>query len=153
MFTTSANTLKLIAALIWLAGAGILFIKASTLLIQAERINPDQSWFWLALLTGLVVGAIKTKYLFTRLCYKNLRRIGSLKHPKLWHCYRAQFFIFLFLMVTLGAYMSRQAQGDYFMLLSVAVVDLSIATALLGSSVCFWRKLPSPEATAQTTDN
>ena len=40
--------------------------------------------------------------------------------------------------------MSRQAQGDYFTLLAVAVVDLSIATALLGSSLCFWKKLPSP---------
>ncbi len=140
MFTASANTIKLIAAIIWLAGSVILMLKSSSLLIQANNLNPDLPWVWITLLTGLIIGAIKTKYLFTRLCYKNLRRIEALHHPKPWQCYRPHFFIFLFLMVTLGAYLSRIAQGSYYLLLSVAVVDLSIATALLGSSLCFWRK-------------
>jgi hypothetical protein len=43
-------------------------------------------------------------------------------------------------MISLGAYMSRIAEGNYFMLIDVAIVDLSIATALFGSSLCFWRK-------------
>ena len=140
MLTASAKTIKNTAALIWVTGAIILSIKSSSLLIQATIISPDLPWVWIAVLTGLVIGTIKTKFLFTRLCYKNLKRIDELKQPKLWQCYRPQFFIFLFLMISLGAYMSRTSEGDYFMLLGVAIVDLSIATALFGSSICFWRK-------------
>lgn len=140
MFTTSANTVKSIAALVWLSGAVILLIKTAGLLIEAAKIHPDKPWVWVVLLAGLVIGGIKAKYLFTRVCDKNLRRIEALKFPKPWHCYRARFFIFLLLMVTLGAYMSRVAEGDYFMLITVAVVDLSVAIALLGSSFCFWKK-------------
>ncbi|MBT3203341.1 MAG: hypothetical protein HOM14_09315 [Gammaproteobacteria bacterium] len=140
MFTASSNTIKTIAAVIWITGAITLGIKSSSLLIQATEISPELPWVWIAVLTGLVIGAIKTKYLFTRLCYKNLNRIDELKQPKLWQCYRPQFFIFLFLMISLGAYMSRIAEGNYFMLIDVAIVDLSIATALFGSSLCFWRK-------------
>ena len=140
MFTASAHSIKLLAAIIWISGAVILALKSSSLLIQASNLNPDLSWIWLALLAGLIIGTIKTKYLFNRLCYKNLKRIEMLRHPKLWQCYRPHFFIFLLLMVTLGAYLSRIAEGSYTMLISVAIVDLSIATALLGSSLCFWRK-------------
>ncbi len=140
MFTASTNTIKTIAAVIWVTGAITLGIKSFILLIQATEISPELPWVWIAVLTGLVIGAIKTKYLFTRLCYKNLNRIDELKQPKLWQCYRPQFFIFLFLMISLGAYMSRTAEGNYFMLIGVAIVDLSIATALFGSCLCFWRK-------------
>ena len=151
MFNVSTNTLKIIATLIWLSGAIILYIKSFSLLIQTENLNPDQSWTWLALLSGLVIGVIKTKFLFNRLCYKNLNRIYALNQPKIWNCYRIHFFFFLTLMVSLGAYMSRLAQGDYFMLLAVAIVDLSIATALLGSSLCFWKKPQVADAATQTT--
>ena len=99
MFTASSNTIKTIAAVIWITGAITLGIKSSSLLIQATEISPELPWVWIAVLTGLVIGAIKTKYLFTRLCYKNLNRIDELKQPKLWQCYRPQFFIFLFLIV------------------------------------------------------
>lgn len=140
MFTASAHTIKLIAAIIWISGAAILTLKSSSLLIQASNLSPDLSGIWIALSTGLIIGSIKTKYLFNRLCYKNLKRIDMLHQPKIWQCYRPHFFIFLFLMVILGAYLSQIAQGNYTLLISVAIVDLSIATALLGSSLCFWRK-------------
>ena len=115
-------------------------LKSSSLLIQASNLNPDLSGIWGALFAGLIIGSIKAKYLFNRLCYKNIKRIDALHQPKFWQCYRPHFFIFLLLMVTLGAYLSQIAQVSYIMLISVAIVDLSIATALLGSSLCFWRK-------------
>lgn len=140
MFDTSRRTLKLLAALVWYTGAIVLFIKSTGLLLDAEGVNPDQPWTWLAVLSGLALGGIKTKYLFNRLCLKNLSRIMALKQPKLWHFYRVHFFIFLFSMISLGAFISRLAQGDYSMLIAVAIVELSVATALLGSSGCFWRE-------------
>ncbi|MCP4074896.1 MAG: hypothetical protein GY744_01760 [Gammaproteobacteria bacterium] len=140
MFTATVHTIKLMAAIIWISGAVILMFKSYSLLIHASSLTPDLSGIWIALLAGFVIGSIKTKYLFNRQCYKNLKRIDALYHPKIWQCYRPRFFFFLFMMVTLGAYFSRIAEGNYTMLISIAIVDLSIATALLGSSLCFWRK-------------
>ncbi len=140
LFNTSPRTLKLLAALVWYGGAVILFIKSTSLLLEAEKINPDQPLTWLAVLSGLVLGGIKAKYLFNRLCLNNLRRIDALKQPKFWQFYRVRFFIFLFFMISLGSSLSRLAHGDFPMLIAVAVVELSVATALLGSSACFWRE-------------
>ena len=141
MFDTSHKTLKRLAALIWFSGIIALSVKSGSLLLEAATINPGQPWPWLALFAGWVLGLIKAKYLFSKICIKNLKRIDALKQPKAWHCYRTQFFIFLFLMVSLGGYLSRIAHGDYSLLLSVAVVDITIATALLGSAHIFWRDL------------
>jgi len=137
VFDTSHRTLKLLAALVWFIGVVVLAIKSSTLFIEAEHLNPGLPWLWVAIVAGLILGAIKAKYLFSRLCRKNLSRIEALEQPKIWNFYRPHFFIFLFCMVTLGAYLSRWAAGDYSMLLTVAAVEVSIATALLGSSFCF----------------
>jgi hypothetical protein len=142
MFDASPRTLKRLAALLWYSGVIILLFKSTALFIQAEQLQPDQLWIWLAVIGGLLLGAIKANYLFKRICIRNLRRIDALPQPQIWHFYRIQFFIFLFLMVTLGGYLSRLAQGDYTLLLVVAAIELSIATALLGSSGCF-RRAPS----------
>jgi len=140
MFNASPHTLKLLAALIWYIGAIVLYIKSTSLLFRAEMINPGQHWIWLAVLSGLVIGGIKAKYLFKRLCFKNLTRINTLQQAKLWHFYRLRFFIFMFSMIFLGSFLSRLAQDNYAMLIIMAIVELSVATALLGSSNCFWRE-------------
>jgi hypothetical protein len=140
MFTSSPYTLKLLAAVVWYSGVVILLIKSSSLFLEANRINPNQLWTVVAFLAGLILGSIKAKYIFKQLCFKNLRRIDTLKQPKIWNFYRIHFFIFLFLMITLGTFLSRAAQGDYLQLITVAIIDVSIAIALLGSSPCFWKK-------------
>ena len=140
MFNTSPYTLKLLAALVWYSGAVVLYIKSASMLFRAEMINPGQHWIWMAVLSGLVIGGIKAKYLFKRLCFKNLARINALQQTKLWHFYRIRFFIFLFAMVLLGSFLSRLVQDNYPMLIIMAVVELSVATALVGSSNCFWRE-------------
>ena len=94
MFNTSPYTLKLLAALVWYSGAVVLYIKSASMLFRAEMINPGQHWIWMAVLSGLVIGGIKAKYLFKRLCFKNLARINALQQTKLWHFYRIRFFIF-----------------------------------------------------------
>lgn len=142
MFNTSLRTLKLLAAIVWLSGAVVLFIKSTGLLLAAELINPDQPWTWLAVLGGLAIGGIKAKRVFNQICLKNLRRIDTLEQPKLWGFYRVRFFIFLLVMATLGSFLSQMVHGNYPLLITVAVVDLSVATALLVSGNCFWREKP-----------
>lgn len=139
-FHTSTGTLKLLASLVWYSGAIVLSFKSIIMLLEAQTINPDQSSTLLAIATGFIFGAIKAKYLFTKVCIKNLKRIDALKSPKLWDFYRLRFFIFLLAMILLGSFISRQAHGNYSMLVTMALIEISLATALLGSSHCFWKK-------------
>ena len=140
MFTTTHYTLKVLAALVWCSGAIVMFIKSTNMLLEAESISPGQNWIWLAVIGGLLFGGIKGIYLFNRLCRNNLKRIVTLQQPKLWQFFRMRFFTFLLIMVSAGSYFSRQAHGDYQMLIAMAFIELSVATALIGSFHCFWKK-------------
>ncbi len=137
---SSSSTLKLLASLVWYSGAVVLSFKSSRLLLEAQSINPNHVWIWLAVLGGLMIGLIKAKYLFKRLCIKNLKRIDTLESPRLWQFYRTGFFIFLLAMILLGSFISQLAHGNYTALITMAIVEVSLATALLGSSSCFWKK-------------
>ncbi len=139
MLNTSSLTLKRLAALVWYIGVVVLLVKSSGLFLAADRGGAGLLLVVSAMLSGLVIGWIKAKYLFIKMCDKNLKRINALKQPMLWQFYRFRFFLFLGLMVSLGAYLSKLAQGDYLMLIALATVELSIATALLISSRCFWK--------------
>ena len=140
MFDSTTRSLKLLAAIIWYSGAVVLSYKSSRLLLEAQSINTDQTWIWLAVLTGIIIGMIKTKYLFKRVCIKNLKRIDSLKAPRFWQAYRTHFYFSLFAMIILGSYITRLAHGSYAALITTAIIEVSLATALLGSSNCFWKK-------------
>ena len=108
--------------------------------MEAAAIKPDKHWPWTAAASAVLIGGIKAKYLFTKICIKNLNRIDALKKPKLWEFYRVRFFIFLITMIVLGNFISRHAHGNYSMLVTMALIEISLATALLGSSFCFWKK-------------
>ena len=142
MFDTSARILKILAASVWYIGAAILILKGGSLLIAAENLMPGQAWTWLAAIMGLLIGGLKARILFRKVCKKNLYRIADLEQPKIWQFYRPRFFLFLFFMITIGAFLSRLARDNYPFLLSMAALDLSIATALMGSSYIFWRYKP-----------
>ena len=140
MFYSSTRLLRLLASLVWYSGAIVLSFKSSRLLIEAYNISPNLLWIWLTVLGGLMIGAIKARYLFKRLCIKNLKRIDALKNPRLWQFYRTGFFFFLLAMIILGSFISQLAHGNYPMLITMATIEVSLATALLGSSSCFWKE-------------
>ena len=128
----------MLAAIIWYGGSFILLWKAWELLHQATIIRPGDGLPWVAFMIGVAIGILKARFLFTRVCRKNLHRIESLRRPKIWQCYRKQFFIFLVLMVFIGIVLSTWSQNRYEMLLGVAALDLSIGVALLISGYAFW---------------
>lgn len=140
MLDASPTTLKILALLLWVTGVIILLTKASALLLEAYRLQPNDIWVSIAIIIGVLIGVLKAKFIFCKVCRKNLRRIDQLNQPKVWQFYRPGFYLFLSLMIMLGATLSRVAQGDYSLLIGVAVLDISIATALLGSSHLFWRE-------------
>lgn len=147
LMDSSPRTLKLLAAVLWYVGGVVLLAKGISLLGQAIALRNDVIWPIVAVVVGFSVGCIKVRYLFSRACRKNLARIEALPRPQLWQFYRPGFLLFLMAMILLGRYLSESAQGHYGGLLAVATLDLSLATALLGSSYIFWQTpaLPSGE--------
>ncbi len=142
MFNSTTHTLKLLAALVWYSGAVVLAYKSTRLLSEAYTLNSNQLWLWLAVLTGTTIGLLKARYLFSHVCIKNLKRIYALKTPQLWQFYRTRFYFFLLSMIVLGKYISWLAQGNHAALISMAIIEVSLATALLSSSNHFWKTQP-----------
>lgn len=138
--SVSARTLNILAATVWYVGSLVLLLKAGSLLAEAKLLNPNLFWLWMSMGTGLVIGGLKAKYIFSKSCKRNLARIAALEQPKPWQFFKPGFFLGLALMITAGATLSRMAQGNYPFLLAVAALDLTIAIALLGSSVMFWKQ-------------
>lgn len=134
----SARSLKILSAVVWYGGGVALLLKGGSLLIEANSLSPNQIWPWLALAVGISIGGVKATLLFSKSCRKNLDRITALERPKVWQFFRPWFFLVLTVMIVIGASLSRMAHGNYSFLIGVAVLDLSIACALLGSSYVFW---------------
>ena len=128
------------AALIWYIGSIVLLLKGGSLLVEADALKPGQIWPWLAISVGLFLGSLKAKFLFIKSCEKNLDRINGLNPPKIWQFFTPRFFTLLTIMILTGATLSRMAHNNYAFLIGVAILDISIAIALLGSSYVFWKQ-------------
>jgi hypothetical protein len=140
MLFVSRRTLYILAAIVWHIGGVVLLIKAASLLAKADSLRPEQNWQWIFVVFGLLLGLLKARYLFSKFCRKNLARIDALEQPRLWQFFRPRFFLMLSVMILAGATLSRLAAGHYRSLLGVATLDLSLAIALLGSGLIFWRR-------------
>jgi hypothetical protein len=139
MFTASPRTLKMLAAILWYSGAIFLLTKGTTLLLEADALQPGRNWTWLTVVLGLCIGWLKVNFIFRRACQNNLARISLLGEPKIWQFYRPGFMLFLAAMIIIGSTLSRMAHGNYPLLIAMTIVDFSLATALFGSSYVFWQ--------------
>lgn len=148
MMTVSARSLHVLAALVWYAGGIVLLAKGGSLLAEAEALDPDRIWPWLAAILGLLLGGLKARFIFGRSIKRNLARIAALDRPKVWQFFSPAFFVALAVMIAAGASLSRLAQGSYPFLIAVAVLDLAIAVALLGSSIVYWQQRAFARRTA-----
>ena len=141
MFAASTRTLKILAAVLWYSGAIILLTKGTTLLLEADALQPGRYWTCLTVVLGLSIGWLKVNFIFRRTCQKNLARISLLSEPKIWQFYRPGFLLFLAAMIIIGSTLSRMAHGNYPFLIAMVILDFSLATALFGSSYVFWQRL------------
>ena len=142
MLVVSHRTLKTFAALFWIVGGIVLLMKAGRLLLEAATLKPGSFGLWTAVIVALLIGGIKAKFFFSRICRKNIARIAALDKPRIWEFFRPFFFVLLFLMILIGATLSNLAHGSYYLLLCIAILDLTIAIALLGSCYVFWSENP-----------
>ena len=124
------KTLKTLALLVWYIGFVALSLKSYKLFNEAYTINNNLTYLITFLLLGFLLSLLKTKYIFTHSCQKNLQRIEALKNPKIWQFYRTGFFLFLIGVISLGGFLSHEASGNYYFLISVGVVDMALALAL-----------------------
>ena len=134
------RTLNVLAALVWCLGGVILLLKGGTLLAESASLFPGPAWPWVAAGAGLLLGAAKGRFLFSRSCRNNLARISSLRHPRIWQFFSPGFFVLLFLMIIAGVFLSRWAHTSFPALIGVVVLDLAIGAALLASSRVFWQQ-------------
>lgn len=139
MLIVSHRTLNILAALFWFSGGIALLLKGSSLLLEADIIDPEKTWPWAAAMVAVLIGSIKAKFLFSPSCRRNLVRIAALKQPNIWQFFKPAFFVALIFMIMVGATLSKIAHGNYLLLLAVGALDLALATALLGSSYVFWK--------------
>ena len=121
-------TLIIMAAFVWYSGGIALLLKSGGLVKGAYLIDSQSMWTFLAPLLGAIAGLIKGKFIFSKSCKKNV-----------WQCFRPGMLLFLAIIIPTGAFMSRSAAGNYTFLCFVAALDLSIAFALLSSSIFFWK--------------
>jgi hypothetical protein len=136
---TSPHLLRFLAAVVWYGGSIALLLKGGSLLREAVGLRPEMIWPGCVLVAAVLLGLLKTRYVFVRSCRKNLARIYALHSPRPWQFYTPRFFLLLSLMIATGSALSRMAHGHYIFLLFVALLDLSIGVALLLSSREFWR--------------
>ncbi len=134
------RTLKLLAMIVWYIGFIALSLKSYALFAEAYSIDNTVYKLIALLILGLLLSLLKTKYIFTKACRKNLARIEALAEPKIWQFYRVGFFLFLAGVISLGAWLSRMAAGDYVFLVSVGVVDMALALALFFSGFVFFKE-------------
>jgi len=135
------KTLKNLAMLVWYIGFIALSVKSYKLFAEAYTIDSNLYYLIFFLLMGFLLSLLKTKYIFIKSCQKNLQRIEQLKEPKIWQFYRVGFFLFLVGVISLGAFLSHKASGDYYFLISVGVVDMALALALFFSGFEFFKNI------------
>ncbi len=148
----SRGTLKALAALTWYIGAGVLLYKGSGYVLGALREGaalPPVT----AGVVGVVAGLARGRTMFLRACRGNLARIDALEEPRVWQFFRPGFFAALLVMIAGGAVLAWLAGTGYWGSVVVGGLELVIGTALLTSSVGFWRRGEdaSSEATPEAT--
>lgn len=134
----SRATLKILAAATWYIGGGVLLYKGTGYVLAAASAGPVVPPV-LAGVAGAAVGLMRGRTMFLRACRRNLQRIAALDDPRVWQFFRPGFFAALAVMIAAGAVLAWLASTGYWGQVVVGGLELVIATALLTSSIAFWR--------------
>lgn len=139
MINASPKTLILLSAIIWIGGGFQLLYKGVSLIKKALVIDPNTTMIYVIVIVGVLIGLVKNKFIMSKFCVKNIKRINNLANPQIHQFYEPMFFFFLTLMILTGFTLSRLAEGNYSFLLAVATLDFALTTALLTSAIIYFK--------------
>jgi hypothetical protein len=147
-----------VAILIWMAVGFMLSRRGLGFIRQAEELGASSFGSGLALILGLLVGALKGRYVLSRAALRNLERIRALRAPvRPWQVFAPRFYLLIALMMGGGFGVLRPlaASGGIGLKLSIGALYLGIGGALAISALAYiwpqrfarkprWR--PEPES-------
>lgn len=110
------------------------------MLKEANKLTENFGIIIIVLILAFVLGLIKNKYIMSKFCLNNLKRISEINSPKVHQFFSPGFFFALTLMILAGISFSKFAFGNYSFMLAIGGLDLALSTALLTSSVIFYRE-------------
>lgn len=103
MFKVSTKILLLITASIWMTACCILLVRSY---IWANDMSFTQ--LALAIPIGIILGSIKTKFIFSKLNQKNITRINSYKEKvSIWNFHINKDKLLILLMIIIGVILRR----------------------------------------------
>lgn len=133
----SHNTLKVLAATVWVTGGAVLLWFGAERLLEAATLLHTPAWPLLAGALGLVAGVFRGRLVFRRAAERNIRRIQCLETPRIWQFFRPAFFLALAAMIAAAVGLSLLAEAGAAARVVVGGLDWAIAFSLLVSARVF----------------
>jgi len=139
----SKSQLYAMAGTIWgLVGLFLIYRGMGLYELAVQTQQATQQGIIISLIAGLIIGGAKGKFVLSKTAKRNKLRIEKLEGPlKFHHVYAKSFYLFIGAMMLLG-FLLRQGNeylGGY---LVVAAIYCGIGTALLVSSLTYWKSEP-----------
>ncbi|MBI4384286.1 MAG: hypothetical protein HY579_09670 [Nitrospinae bacterium] len=137
------RNLLLIAGGVWVVvGIFLIFRGAHLYELAVSEQHSTQSAIVFSGFMGLVIGAVKGRFVLSRTARKNIARIENLVAPlKIHHVFSKPFYAFIAGMMLLG-FLLRYLNGYLGGYVVVAAIYCGIGMALLVSSLVYWRTAP-----------
>ncbi|MGP0566535.1 hypothetical protein ACTRW9_05485 [Nitrospina sp. 32_T5] len=141
------NQLYTLAGSIWgLVGLFLLVRGIGMYFLAIETQGSSQNAVFISLAAGLLIGAVKGKFVLTKTARRNKNRIDNLTPPlKFHHVYAKPFYIFIAAMMGLG-FMLRALNEHLGGYVVVAAIYCGVGMALMVSSLVYWRAGPDKPA-------
>ncbi|MGK0217927.1 MAG: ferrochelatase [Planctomycetota bacterium] len=139
----SIRALLYFAGLVWLAVGASLAARGVGML-AATREQSGENWARVAIVLGLLLGALKGKYVLSMSARRNRDRIRKLSAPRPWNVFGPKFYPLIGLMIGFGALLRWSARAGYVNWAPVAGLYLGIGAALAVSALVYFLPIPSP---------
>jgi hypothetical protein len=141
------------AAVMWLVGLSFLLVRGVGFLIELERIaHPAVYWVALIVIAGIIIGAIKARFILIRYADKAVARIQTRGHACYFGFFAPTSWLFILVMMGGGVALRQFTPLPHYTwgLVFLATLYIAVGTGLTIADRIFWisalRSQPVPEA-------
>jgi hypothetical protein len=144
------------AAVMWLVGLSFLLVRGVGFLIELERIaHPAVYWVVLIVIAGIIIGAIKARYILIKYADKAVARIQRRGHACFFGFFAPTSWLFIFVMMGGGILLRHSALVNYIWGRAfLSTLYIAVGTGLAIADRIFWisalNSTPVPEALSGT---